>query len=145
MTFKFSTQLHRFIPRLFKSRLPRMTFQDVVAKLSTPVKDLVINMTENGTRYLGESPNDQAEVTEWIEKAGKPDLDTQVNLQVRGICRCARYSRRLRPFQSLNSSLVPRTYLVNNYLTAADVAMYGALHPTFVGASMPLFVFNQRS
>ena len=34
--------------------------------------------------------------------------------------------------QSLDSHLVPRTYLVNNYLTAADVAVYGALRPIFV-------------
>lgn len=35
-------------------------------------------------------------------------------------------------FQSLDTHLVPRTYLVSNYLTAADVAVYGALRPTFV-------------
>lgn len=27
---------------------------------------------------------------------------------------------------------MPRTYVVSNYLTAADVALYGALHPIFV-------------
>jgi len=32
----------------------------------------------------------------------------------------------------LESVLVPRTYIVSNYLTAADVALYGALHPTLV-------------
>ena len=30
---------------------------------------------------------------------------------------------------------MPRTYLVGNYLTTADVAVYGALHPTFVRTS----------
>ena len=34
--------------------------------------------------------------------------------------------------QNYNSLLLPRTYLVSNYLTAADVALYGALHPFFV-------------
>ena len=34
--------------------------------------------------------------------------------------------------QSLDAYLVPRTYLVGNYLTAADVAVYGALQPIFV-------------
>jgi aminoacyl tRNA synthase complex-interacting multifunctional protein 1 len=34
----------------------------------------------------------------------------------------------------LDSHLVPRTYLVSNYLTAADVALYGALHPVIVCA-----------
>jgi len=98
-----------------------MAFQAVVAKLSTPIKELVITVTENGTRYLGESPNDQAEVTEWIEKAGKTDLVTEVNLQI------------------LNSSLIPRTYLVNNYLTAADVAIYGTLHRTFSKLQSPQY------
>jgi aminoacyl tRNA synthase complex-interacting multifunctional protein 1 len=39
--------------------------------------------------------------------------------------------------QTLDTQLVPRTYLVNNYLTAADVALYGALHPTLVRPSSP--------
>ena len=34
--------------------------------------------------------------------------------------------------QDLEASLVPRTYLVANYFTAADVALYGALHPVVV-------------
>jgi aminoacyl tRNA synthase complex-interacting multifunctional protein 1 len=34
--------------------------------------------------------------------------------------------------QELDSQLVPRTYIVSNYLTAADVALYGALHPVIV-------------
>jgi glutathione S-transferase len=34
--------------------------------------------------------------------------------------------------QSLDAHLVPRTYLVGNDLTAADVAVYGALQPIFV-------------
>ena len=34
--------------------------------------------------------------------------------------------------QDLEASLVPRTYLVANYITAADVALYGALHPILV-------------
>ena len=34
--------------------------------------------------------------------------------------------------QDLEASLIPRTYLVSNYFTAADVALYGALHPSLV-------------
>ena len=34
--------------------------------------------------------------------------------------------------KSLDSHLVSRTFLVSNYLTAADVAVYGALHPVIV-------------
>lgn len=40
--------------------------------------------------------------------------------------------------QDLDAQLTPRTYLVSNYFTAADVALYGALHPIFVSF---LFVF----
>jgi aminoacyl tRNA synthase complex-interacting multifunctional protein 1 len=34
--------------------------------------------------------------------------------------------------KSLDAHLVSRTFLVSNYLTAADVAVYGALHPVIV-------------
>jgi aminoacyl tRNA synthase complex-interacting multifunctional protein 1 len=37
-----------------------------------------------------------------------------------------------RLLQDLDAQLVPRTYIVGNYLTAADVALYGALHPVLV-------------
>ena len=35
-------------------------------------------------------------------------------------------------FQDLDAQLTPRTYIVDNDLTPADVAVYGALHPTIV-------------
>ncbi|KAG6910674.1 hypothetical protein DXG01_008718 [Tephrocybe rancida] len=90
-----------------------MSFQAAIAKLNTPVKELVVDFTENGTRHVGEAEKDQTEVAEWIEKAGLPDVASNANIQ------------------SLNTTLVPRTYLVNNNLTAADVAIYGALHSHF--------------
>jgi aminoacyl tRNA synthase complex-interacting multifunctional protein 1 len=66
-----------------------MSFQAAIAKLSIPVKELVISVTENGIRHIGESAKDQAEVTEWIEKAGQPDVVSEANLQVCRICRFA--------------------------------------------------------
>lgn len=54
-------------------------------------------------------------------------------------------NRRPCSLQSLNSLLIPRTYLVGNYLTAADVAVYGSLHPTFVGASALLCIVIECS
>ncbi len=42
--------------------------------------------------------------------------------------------------QDLEASLVPRTYLVANYFTAADVALYGALHPILV--CLPRYVHS---
>ncbi|KAG6830026.1 hypothetical protein H0H92_002554 [Tricholoma furcatifolium] len=90
-----------------------MSFQASVEKLNAPVKDLVVAFTENGTRHVGEAEKDKTEVAEWIEKAAQPDVAGEANIQ------------------SLTTTLTPRTYLVNNTLTAADVAIYGALHPYF--------------
>jgi aminoacyl tRNA synthase complex-interacting multifunctional protein 1 len=119
-----------------------MSFQSAVAKLSPPIKELVLAVTENGIRYVGDSAQDQAEVTKWIEKAGNADVASEANLQVRGTGKCTGgLTRRTYSLQSLNSLLIPRTYLVSNYLTAADVAVYGTLHPTFVGVyTLPCMV-----
>ncbi|KAG6876722.1 hypothetical protein C0993_000857 [Termitomyces sp. T159_Od127] len=87
------------------------------AKLNPPVRDLVVAFTENGTRHVGDAEKDQQEVAEWIEKAAQPDVASAASIQ------------------SLNTALIPRTYLVNNTLSAADVAIYGALHPYFVRPS----------
>ncbi|KAG6816804.1 hypothetical protein H0H87_002773 [Tephrocybe sp. NHM501043] len=98
-----------------------MSFQAAVAKLNAPVKDLVVAFTENGTRHIGDAEKDQTEVAEWIEKAGQPDAASDANIQ------------------ALNTTLIPRTYLVNNNLTAADVAIYGALHPYFSKLQPPQY------
>lgn len=34
--------------------------------------------------------------------------------------------------KELNETLTPKTYVATNYLTAADVALFGALHPVVV-------------
>ncbi|KAH9179239.1 nucleic acid-binding protein [Lactarius sanguifluus] len=60
------------------------------------------------------SEKDKAEIAQWTDKS-----------------RSAKF-RRARCFAgSLDALLVPRTYLIGNYLTAADVAVYGALQPIF--------------
>lgn len=41
-------------------------------------------------------------------------------------------------FQTLDSLLLPRTYIATNYLTAADVALYGFLHPIIVGTKQQI-------
>ncbi|KAF9013419.1 hypothetical protein BDQ17DRAFT_1232028 [Cyathus striatus] len=88
-----------------------MSFSAAVEKLDSPVKDLVVSVTKNGSQYVGESEEDKAEVATWIEKAGEPSLVAQGNLN------------------NLDISLISRTYIATNYFTAADVALYGALHP----------------
>ncbi|KAK0464535.1 uncharacterized protein EV420DRAFT_1263780 [Desarmillaria tabescens] len=90
-----------------------MSFADSVSKLNGSVKDLVLSTTNNDASLLGQTDVDKIEVTGWIEKVGQGDLVKEEN------------------FKNLDTELVPRTYIVKNYLTAADVALYGALHPTF--------------
>ncbi|KAJ7675840.1 hypothetical protein DFH06DRAFT_977677 [Mycena polygramma] len=89
-----------------------MTFQSSVGRLSSPLKDLVLSATQNGSLHVGKQDKDEREVIEWIAKIEQGDLVNEPGLK------------------TLDTQLVPRTYLVSNYLTAADVALYGALHPT---------------
>ncbi|KAJ7250881.1 hypothetical protein B0H12DRAFT_1019064 [Mycena haematopus] len=91
-----------------------MNFESSVGKLSSPLKDLVLSVTQNGTLHVGKQEKDQAEVIEWIAKIGAENSELVNDAGLK----------------TLNTQLVPRTYLVSNYLTAADVALYGALHPT---------------
>ncbi|KIY46507.1 nucleic acid-binding protein [Fistulina hepatica ATCC 64428] len=86
-----------------------MSFQASVVKLPSPVKDLVLRATSNGDKLVGDSEKDQDEVSQWIDK-----IATGVVVQ---------------DLKALDTELVPRTYIVSNYLTGADVALYGALHP----------------
>ncbi|KAG5654300.1 hypothetical protein H0H81_004719 [Sphagnurus paluster] len=98
-----------------------MSLQAAIAKLNAPVKDLVVAVTENGTRHIGQSAKEETEVTEWLEKAVQADVTSEANIQ------------------TLNATLVPRTYLVNNQLSAADVAIYGVLHPYFSKLQPPQY------
>ncbi|PFH53906.1 hypothetical protein AMATHDRAFT_136383 [Amanita thiersii Skay4041] len=91
-----------------------MSFRAAVSKLNPHVKELVISVTGDGTRYVGETDKDRSEVGDWIEKASQSDILNREKLQ------------------DLNSLLTPKTYLVGHQLTAADVALYGVLHPSFV-------------
>ncbi|KAJ7600556.1 hypothetical protein C8J56DRAFT_999750 [Mycena floridula] len=88
-----------------------MAFQAAITKLQSPIKDLVLSVTQNGASLAGNIEKDQTEVVAWIEKVGQGDLVKDTNIK------------------DLDKELVPRTYIVSNYLTAADVALYGALHP----------------
>ncbi|CDO71440.1 hypothetical protein BN946_scf184909.g34 [Trametes cinnabarina] len=89
-----------------------MSASTALAKLSSPLRDLVAGAAQDGSEDFGKSEKDKAEVAEWIDKVAFGDV------------------ARPEKFQDLEATLVPRTYLVSNYFTAADVALYGALHPT---------------
>jgi len=81
-----------------------------VQTLSPHIRDLVLAVTKNGERYVGETDKDREEVSGWIEKTSAGEVASNAK------------------FQEWNSLLVSKTYLVSNYLTAADIALYGALH-----------------
>ncbi|KAI6122500.1 hypothetical protein EDD16DRAFT_1477244 [Pisolithus croceorrhizus] len=85
-----------------------MSYEASLAKLPFPLKELVTNARSD----TGKTDADKAEVIGWIDKVAVGDAAKAEN------------------FQDLDAFLTPRTYVVSNYFTAADVALYGALHPT---------------
>ncbi|KAI6128806.1 hypothetical protein EDD17DRAFT_1706309 [Pisolithus thermaeus] len=85
-----------------------MSYEASLAKLPSPLKELVTNARSD----TGKTDADKAEVIGWIDKVAVGDAAKAEN------------------FQDLDAFLTPRTYVVSNYFTAADVALYGALHPT---------------
>ncbi|KAF8158287.1 hypothetical protein B0H34DRAFT_846140 [Crassisporium funariophilum] len=98
-----------------------MSFQSVVSKLNPTVRDLVLSATRDGQQLVGQNDIDQKEVLEWIEKTSQGDLDKVENLK------------------ELDTMLIPKTYIATNYLTAADVALYGTLHPVFTNLQSPQY------
>ncbi|KAG8214493.1 hypothetical protein J3R82DRAFT_9549, partial [Butyriboletus roseoflavus] len=84
-----------------------MSYEASLSKLPYPLKDLVANAQAD----TGRTDTDKLEVVSWIDKVAEGNIIISENLS------------------DLESLLVPRTYVVRNYLTAADVALYGALHP----------------
>ncbi|KAI0801790.1 hypothetical protein BC629DRAFT_1284797 [Irpex lacteus] len=84
-----------------------------VAKLQSPLKELVTGAAQDGSADFGKNEKDKKEVEEWIEKVAGGEAAKPEDLK------------------DLEAQLVPKTYVVSNYFTAADVALYGALHPTF--------------
>lgn len=79
-----------------------------IAKLPSPLKDLVTGSVAHSSVNAETKP----EVDEWIEKAANGQVGKAESLK------------------DLNAQLTPRTYIVDNVLTPADIAVYGALHPT---------------
>ena len=107
-----------------------MSVQAALAKLPSPLKDLVSAAAHVGSEDFGKSEKDKAEVAQWIDKVAQGDVAKPENFKVRTLP--SPEVARLDMKQALDASLVPRTYLVSNYFTAADVALYGALHPSLV-------------
>ena len=94
-----------------------MSSNSLVSSLPSPLRDLVANAAPRDEDY-GVNEKDKSEVSEWIAKVAKGDIAQPSAAK------------------ELDVTLTPKTYLVSNYLTAADVALYGALHPTLVSYSV---------
>ena len=122
--------VHRFFP---------MASTDVFSKLSSPLRDLLIGSTQQDSQQLDVSEKDQTDIAQWIQKSAQPDFVKSDALPVGHIPVISHKTSfcSTRTAQSLDAHLVPRTYLVSNYLTAADLAVYGALRPIFVRRMTP--------
>ncbi|KAJ8581996.1 nucleic acid-binding protein [Rhizopogon salebrosus TDB-379] len=94
-----------------------MSYESSVSRLPSQLKDLVVNAQVN----VGKTDADKAEVIKWIEMVAEGEIVKPSALP------------------DLETQLIPRTYIVNNYLTAADVALYGALHPVFSQLQPPQY------
>lgn len=103
--------LHNLFARRF------MASNSTVLGLPSPLRDLVAAASPNEDDY-GTTDKDKAEIRDWISKVAEGEI--------------------AKPSSSdkLNSLLTPKTYVVGNALTAADVALYGALHPTLVCSAL---------
>lgn len=103
------------------SRLLRSTFcahrlmatNAALSALPSPLRDLVAAASPRDEDF-GVNEKDRSAVSEWILKVAQGDI--------------------VKPsaVKDLDATLTPKTYIASNYLTAADVALYGALHPTIV-------------
>ncbi|KAI0304418.1 nucleic acid-binding protein [Multifurca ochricompacta] len=90
-----------------------MSSIDAFLKLQSPLRELLVGSVQQDERQLGISEKDKTDIAQWIEKVAQSDFVKPDSLP------------------SLDVHLKPRTYLVGNYMTAADIAVYGALQPTF--------------
>jgi len=59
-----------------------MSFQAAVQALSPRIRDLVLAVTKNGERYVGETDKDREEVSGWIEKTSAGKVANNTKFQV---------------------------------------------------------------
>ena len=60
-----------------------MSFENIVTKLRSPVKELVLSASKSGGNLLGDDDNDKREVIGWIDKLSQDTLVAESNLKVR--------------------------------------------------------------
>ena len=90
-----------------------MASNSTISALPSPLRTLVAAASPLKEDY-GVNEKDRAEVSEWISKVAQGDIVKPAAVK------------------DLDATLTPKTYLVGNVLTAADVALYGSLHPIVV-------------
>lgn len=111
-------------PRLSAFAHRKMSSGSIISSLPSPLRDLIANASPRDEDY-GVNEKDKAEVSDWISKVASGDI-----VQPSAV-------------RELDATLAPKTYLVSNYLTAADVALYGALHPTLVSHCVVCTIYIQ--
>ncbi|KAL1737127.1 nucleic acid-binding protein [Schizophyllum commune] len=111
LSYFYPSFLQLFTPNFTSNPAPvrKMPFHAAADALQSPLKDLVLKV--DAPDYAGRTEKDKAEVAQWVEKVAKGEVRKEADLK------------------DLNATLTPRTFAVANTLTAADVALYGALHP----------------
>jgi hypothetical protein len=60
-----------------------MSFENIVTKLRSPVRELVMSASESGGNLLGNDDNDKREVIGWIDKLSQDTMVAERNLKVR--------------------------------------------------------------
>ncbi|KAF8606965.1 nucleic acid-binding protein [Ceratobasidium sp. AG-I] len=83
----------------------------VLEKLSPKAREVV------NAAALGSSSSSETEISKWIERVAAGEFDGDAALS------------------ALDAELQPRTYLVSNSVSSADLALYATLHPIL--ASLP--------
>lgn len=74
------------LPRSVRSisvAIQKMSFDNAVSKLRSPIRELVLSASENGGKLLGNSESDNKEVVGWINKLTQKAFVTESNLRVR--------------------------------------------------------------
>ncbi|KAI0320201.1 nucleic acid-binding protein [Amylostereum chailletii] len=106
------------IPHFFRRA---MSVEAAIAKLHSPLRDLVTGAAQDGAQDFGRTEKDKTEVAQWIEKVAQGNIANPDSSK------------------DLEAQLLSRTYVVSNYFTAADVALYGALHPQYSQLQPPQY------
>ena len=60
----------------------RMSFENIVSNLRSPIRELVLSASENGGKLLGNDDNDRREVIGWIDKLSQKGFVAESKLKV---------------------------------------------------------------